>query len=183
MTAWLQERLPEDLYRHSLGVAETARTLAARFGVDGAAAYTAGLLHDLAKDLSPEALLNAAEGSGIVVDEIERKSPGLLHGPVAAVWAQRELAITAPSILDAIRYHTTGRAGMSRLEMIVYTADLIEPGRRYPGVEVLRELAGKDLAAACLAGLDQTIRYCLDRGWLIHPRSLEARNALLLGGG
>lgn len=183
MAAWVQERLPEGLYRHSLGVAETAQTLAHRFGADGTAAYTAGLLHDLAKDLSPEALLNAAEGSGIVVDEIERMSPGLLHGPVAAAWAQRELAITDQTILDAIRYHTTGRAGMSPLEMIVYTADLIEPGRRYPGVDALRELAGKDLAAACRAGLEQTLRYCLDRGWVIHPRSLEARNALLLGGG
>lgn len=157
--------------------------MARRFGVDERAAYTAGLLHDVAKALSPEALLKAAEGSGIVVDEIERRSPGLLHGPVAAVWAQRELAITDQAILDAIRYHTTGRAGMSPLEMIIYTADLIEPGRRYPGVEALRELAGTDLAAACRAGLDQTLRYCLDRGWLIHPRSLEARNALLLGGG
>jgi len=175
--------LPEPLYRHVLGVAETARAMACRFGADERAAYTAGLLHDVAKVLSPEALLKAAEGSGIVVDEIERRSPGLLHGPVAAVWAQQELGIRDQAILDAIRYHTTGRAGMSPLEMIIYTADLIEPGRRYPGVEALRELAGNDLKAACLAGLDQTLRYCLDRGWLIHPRSLEARNALLLGGG
>jgi len=175
--------LPEALFHHSVGVAETARSLAQRYGVDPEAAFTAGLLHDLAKNLPPEGLLKAAEASGIVVDGIERANPSLLHGPVAAVWAEKELGITDRSILDAIRYHTTGRAGMSRLEMVVYLADLIEPGRRYPGVDRLRELAGKDLVAACRAGLDQTLRFCLDRGLLIHPRSFEARNALLLGGG
>ncbi|BAS28604.1 bis(5'-nucleosyl)-tetraphosphatase (symmetrical) YqeK [Limnochorda pilosa] len=175
--------MPRDLYEHSLGVAGTARVMAARFGADREAAHVAGLLHDLAKPLSPEALLKEAERSGIVVDEVERANPMLLHGPLAAELVREELGIADEQVLDAIRYHTTGRARMGLLEMIVYTADLIEPGRSYPGVEALRKLAGEDLAAACRAGLEQTLRYCLDRGWLIHPRSLEARNALMLGGG
>ena len=78
-----------------------------------------------------------------MVDGIERANPSLLHGPVAAVWAEKELGITDRSILDAIRYHTTGRAGMSRLEMVVYLADLIEPGRRYPGVDRLASWLGR----------------------------------------
>lgn len=164
-------------------MAQTARSLARRFGAAEEQAGAAGLLHDLARALSPEALLKAADRSGIVVDEIERRNPILLHGPVAAEQVRQELGITDRALLDAIRYHTTGRAGMSPLEMVVYLADLIEPGRNYPGVEGLRELAGEDLVVACRAGLEQTLRYCLDQGWLIHPRSLEARNALILGGG
>jgi len=88
--------------------------------------------------------------------------------------------VTDEDVLSAIRYHTTGRAGMSALEAIVFLADLIEPGRTFPGVEELRRLSREDLNAALLAAYDGLIRYVLDQGGLLHSATTAARNDLLL---
>ena len=77
--------------------------------------------------------------------EPERESPKLLHGPVAAELARRELGVEDTEVLDAIREHTTGRPGMGPLSLVLYVADKIEPARDYPSVENLRRLAHQDL--------------------------------------
>ena len=109
-----------------------------------------------------------------------RAQPALLHGPVGAKVAAAEFGVDDVKILEAIALHTTGGAGMGLLARIVYLADAIEPGRSYPGVDVLRNLAKTSLERALLAALDDSIAFIVARRGLIHPGTVEARNWLLL---
>ena len=83
-------------------------------------------------------------------------------------------------ILDGIMYHTTGIDGMSKLAKVVYLADMIEPGRDFPGVEELRKLARRDLDRAMLLAYRNTMRYLLEGGLLIHPHCISGYNELIL---
>ena len=90
------------------------------------------------------------------------------------------MKITDAAVLNAVSCHTTGSPQMSLLARIVYLADFIEPNRDYPGVERLRQEALKDLTGALLAVVEHTISSVLARGLLLHPRSVNFRNQLLL---
>lgn len=164
---------------HTYRVVETARRLGEAHGADAAQVATAALMHDYAKPLKPARLLSEAERLGLPVDPVERSQPHLLHGPVAAgLLAERGL-VTDPAVLQAIAVHTTGRAGMSLLEKVIFLADYVEPGRSFPGVEAIRATAVRDLDSAVLQALESTLIYVMQRGWLIHPASVDARNWLL----
>ncbi|MDH7480225.1 MAG: bis(5'-nucleosyl)-tetraphosphatase (symmetrical) YqeK [Syntrophomonadaceae bacterium] len=177
----VKERLTPARWKHSQGVAAAAVKLARRHQVDPDKAELAALLHDLARDLPPSTLLEIAESEGLISHPLERRQPKLLHAPVAAVLARR-WGVDDPEVISAIAQHTLGAVGMSKLAKIIYLADLIEPGRDFPGVEQLRQLADEDLDEAMLAGFDQTVQYCLKRRQLLHPQTVNARNALLSGG-
>lgn len=175
----LKERLPLDRFEHSLSVSETAANLARQHGCDVFRAAAAGLLHDYARNLGKADLLALAEDNQLIVHPLERQVPMLLHGPVGALLVEEELGISDKEILEAIAYHTTAAPGMHTLTGIVYLADMIEPLRDFPKIEALRKLAGENLEAAVLAGLNFSLKYCIDRGIRIHPYSIEARNFLL----
>lgn len=166
-------------FRHVLGVEETAAALAARYGEDPARARRAALLHDLARELPGTELLARAAGWGLPVGEVEEAFPVLLHGPVAAEIARRELGETDEEVLAAVRSHTTGRAGMGRLERVLFVADLVEPGRSWPGVEAVRAVAAEDLDRACLEAVAATVAYVVARRLPLHPATVGAYNALL----
>lgn len=172
-------RMSPARFRHVRGVVEAAADLASRWGVDAQKARLAAVLHDVARDEPSNSLLKQVLDFGIMVDEITRGEPALLHAVAGASVAEHEFGVRDPDVLAAIRYHTTGRAGMSRLERVIYLADCIEPGRDFPGVARLQELARSSLDGAVLAALEQTIRYVLDRGRLLHPDTVAARNDLL----
>ncbi|MDK2856197.1 MAG: hypothetical protein PWQ86_1410 [Bacillota bacterium] len=179
LVAKLAERLSPERLKHSLGVAEAGVRLARRWGANEEQARLAGLLHDCAKGLSPDELLQWALAFGIVGNDIERACPDLLHGPVGALIAWKEYGVMDAAVLSAIRLHTLGGEGMNLLERIIYLADYIEPGRAFPGVEELRALAEQDLDRALLRAMEGTIRYVLQRGLLLHPQTVRARNSLL----
>lgn len=174
----LQIALPPERFQHSLGVARTAERLAGTKGVPQGAARVAGLLHDMARDRPGEWLLAEAHRLGIPVGPLESGYPVLLHGPVAAGQAGEHYGIRDPEVLDAIRYHTTGRAGMGNLARIVYVADLIEPAREYPEVERLRDLAGTDMESAFRECLRHTLVCLLRRGRPLHPDAVACWNSL-----
>jgi len=179
LQAFLEQHFSPARWRHSQGVALAARKMALRCGVEPSRAELAGWLHDYARDLEERVLLEIGEENGFVTHPVERWVPELLHGPVGAYLVQRDLGINDAEVLRAIAVHTLGAEEMSILDKIVYIADLIEEGRDYPGVEKLRALAEEDLDRALVACFDQTLRYCLERGFYLHPRTLEARNAAL----
>lgn len=160
-------------------MAAAAVDLADRYGADREKARIAGLVHDCARDLPRNILLKRVLEFGIVLDEIEEQETGLLHGPVGAHLASCIFGITDKDVFTSVYYHTTGRARMSLLEKIVYLADYVEPGRHFPGVEELRVWAQRDLNVAILRATDSTLKYVIERGGLIHPRTVEARNWLL----
>ena len=176
----IRARLDERRFAHTLGVVEAAVQLARRFGVDENKARAAALLHDVARGYDRERLLKEADEFGIVLSDFERTAWALIHAPLGAEIARRDFGVDDPDILAAIRYHTTGRPGMSALERIVFVADYIEPGRSHPGVGPVREAAQSDLDRAVLLALDQTIKYLLEMGQAIAPDAVAARNELLM---
>ncbi|ABO51027.1 metal dependent phosphohydrolase [Desulforamulus reducens MI-1] len=185
--SFLKEQLslimPEQRFRHSLGVAETAEKLARKYGADPLKAGLAGLLHDIARDFDDNEMLQRAKKANLAVSEFGFAMPLLLHGPVAAVMARDEYGITDPEILNAIALHTVGSEYMNQLDKIIFVADKIEPNRRHSGVDEIRRQAAQDLDTALLSCFDESIRYALKIGCLLHPTSVKARNAILVARG
>jgi predicted HD superfamily hydrolase involved in NAD metabolism len=171
---YARKRLSAKRYGHTLRVAQTAEDLARLHGLDPARARLAALLHDASRELSAEEFLELADGLDLAVGGPERESPKLLHGPVAAGLAHRDLGVEDGEVLDAIREHTTGGPGMGPLSLVLYVADKIEPARDYPSVEKLRRLAREDLRAATAEILRRSIAHNEERGRPTHPASLEA---------
>lgn len=177
--AKIEAALPKSRYKHTLGVIQCAQALAGRYGVDGQAAKWAALLHDCAKKVDDDEAIAMCIAWGIELDEIMLQATQLIHGPLGAQLAQREYGIEDADILDAIRYHTTGKPLMSSLCKIVFLADIIEPGRNFPGVKELRLLANSNLDKAVCKAMDLAIEFILQRNELLHPLTVLARNDLL----
>ena len=162
---------------HVLGTEQEAIHLAERWGADIAKARRAALLHDCTKKLNLAEQLAVAERFQVPLDSMERREIKLLHAKTGAGIAETVFG-TDSEITGAIRWHTTGRAGMTLLEKVIYLADYIEPTRDFPGVEDLRRICYENLDAGLLLGLEMTIREMEERNAPIHPRTLEARDAL-----
>lgn len=175
----LKKRLSTKRYVHSVGVANTAAKLAGMFGGNIEQAYLVGLLHDYAREMPGNELLEMTLEHELPCDPVALLQPSLLHGPVGAWMLQQLGIITDEAMLNAIRWHTTGHPDMDQLARILYIADFIEPNRDFPGVEVLREISYRDLNLGMLAGLDQTIIHLIHKGECLHPWSVAARNRLL----
>ena len=151
--------LSEKRYRHSLAVAEEAVHLAKKYGADEEKAYTAGILHDIMKDMPPEEQLKRMTRYDIVLTEVERSGQKLWHAMLGAAYVEQELHIEDQDILNAIRYHTSGRAGMSLLEKVIYMADMCSEERGYPEAEELRKLLKKDLDKALIRALQYSLQW------------------------
>ena len=135
----LKKELDAQRYTHTLGVEETARQMALLFGEDPQKAALAGLLHDCAKCMTLTQMVKAAKG--VPLDPVMKESKALMHAVAGMCVAKNVYGVDDPDVLGAIRWHTTGHAGMTRLEKIIYLADMIEPSRKpYPGLEEIRAL-------------------------------------------
>lgn len=171
--AFARERLSDKRYGHTVRVADTAESLARKHGLDADRTRLAALLHDTAREREPEEFIRLAEEWGLHVGEPERESPKLLHGPVAAELGRRELGVEDEEVLEAVRVHTVGAAGMGPLALALYVADKIEPARDYPSAGRIRDLAQHDLREAAAESLRRTIAHNEGRGRPIHPASRE----------
>ncbi len=174
-----QETMSERRFAHTLGVVELATKLAQNYRLDPEKARLAALLHDWVRGWPGERLLKKAKDFAIVVTEIDKVQPDLLHGPIAAEVVRREYGITDHDLLEAIRWHTTGHVGMGALAKVIYVADSLESGRDYPGVEPMRAMMLNGLDDIYLAVLQHTLFYLLETAQLIHPESILVRNQLL----
>ncbi|MDR1616827.1 MAG: bis(5'-nucleosyl)-tetraphosphatase (symmetrical) YqeK [Syntrophomonadaceae bacterium] len=175
----LNQRMEPKLYIHSLSAAQTAKELAAHYEFDEEQAYCAALLHDYAKAIKNEDLLQIAWENDLLSNTVENEMPHLLHAPVGAYLAQLHYNVDNPEILQAISYHTLGGLDMSILSKIVYLADKIEPGRRHPESRQLREISYKGLDEAMLYSLESTIINCIVKKSIIHPRTIIVYNHFL----
>lgn len=180
----LYKKLKQDIginrFNHSLRVMDVSIQLANIYNCSTDKAAIAGLLHDCGKFLDRINLLKMVDDFGIILDSVMKNNNELAHSVLGAVLAEKEYGIHDTDVLNAIRFHTTGRENMSLLEKIIYIADLIEPGRNFEGVERIRELAYKDLDMCLLYSLDNTLRYVLDMKKPIHLDSIRARNQLII---
>ena len=161
-------------FAHSLSVAFTARRLARLHGINPLQAEQAGLLHDCAKCLPLKEMRRIANEHSLTADPSVLESGALLHSLVGAWVARNEYGMADPEVLEAIAYHNTGHAGMSRLAMCVCLADSIEPTRdSYPLLENVRILSELSLERALLMSLEGTASYVQSRGKYLHPRTQE----------
>lgn len=177
---YLKKNLKESRYEHTLGVVEVAKKLAKINGENENKAEIAALVHDCAKNISIDESLEILKKENIKIDHICEKSPQLLHGEVGAIIAENIFHINDRDILEAVKYHTTGKPSMTTLEKIIYIADYIEPCRDFPGIKELREITYNNLDKGVLRGLDNTIKFVIECNQLIHPLTIDARNYLLL---
>ena len=147
----LEKNLSGKRYYHSLGVAYVSASLAMCHHADVDKAFTAGLLHDCSKELSEKETFAYCEKHGIPLSEKERLNPAVLHGLTGYYYASEEYGISDEEILTAIRYHVSGCPKMTLLQMIVFIADYIEPGRKLSGegYDRIREEAFKNPEKAC----------------------------------
>ena len=169
------ERLVEEKrYNHILRVEKAAIALAEHYGADVYKARAAALLHDVTKRKTTEEQLKLADEFGIIGAEEFIKSPKVAHAFTGAGYAEYRLGVGDPDLLNAIRFHTTGRAGMSLLEKIIFLADGIEDGRAFRGVEELRRTAFVDIDKAMLKSLERTREKIEEKGAYMHPYTAEA---------
>ncbi|NLO25654.1 MAG: HD domain-containing protein [Clostridiales bacterium] len=175
----LKTVLSGERYVHSLRVADLSVILARRFGADERKAETAGILYDCARDLSFGEALKEADKFGIILDDVTKNSPGIIHAVIGEALARFKYNINDREVLDAIRYHTTGRKGMSLLEKIVFIADYTEPHRDFPGVGDARKILEQSLDKAVLYAMENTLSHLLEKRMLIHLDTIDARNHYL----
>lgn len=169
----LKKALDEQRYMHTLGVEATAREMARRFGEDEEKAALAGLLHDCAKCLPLSQMVKAAKGEKL--DSMMKESKALMHSVAGMHLAEAVYGVTDPQVLSAIRWHTTGHANMTKLEKIIYLADMIEPNRKpYPGLDELRKLCMTDLDEAMHTALRMTLEHVREQEKPLHPDTLAA---------
>ena len=172
-----QPLTPERLY-HSRCVAQAAEALALRYGADSAKARLAGLLHDCAKSMPFEALEALCERYGKPLTAHELAAPQVCHAFAGEAYLALECGVTDPEVLSAMRWHTTGHAGMTLLEECVFVGDLVSADRDYPDVARVRALAARDLRAASKYILEYMISARKKAGKIVHPASLAWYNAL-----
>lgn len=174
----VSDQMPDKRWKHTLGVMESSVQLAQRYGADPERAETAAILHDVAKYWPVERMREIIEQNGLST-ELLKYDKQLWHAEVGAFAAEHDYGITDTEVLDAIRYHTSGRENMSLLEKIVCLADYIEPGRDFPGVDEIRRLAKVSLEEGLVAGLDSTISLLLEKRRIVFPLTVLARNDLV----
>lgn len=165
-------------YEHVMSVAQYAADLSHHHGIDAYDAYVAALAHDCTKYMDDRAQQDYFEKHGIALTPDERECPKIWHQISGAHFAKTVFGIRNDDIINAVRYHTTGRAGMSKLEKLICLADSIEPRRDYAGVEKMRDTAAHDLNAALLLSFDRLIEYIKERGLAMNVQTLAARDCL-----
>lgn len=180
---YVEKTLPNKRMKHTEGVRETALKLAKQYGCDENKVEVAALLHDVGKYLQRDVLVDIIKFDDENKKRILQAEPQVYHGFGSAYLAERDLGIEDTDILNAIKYHTTGRERMSLLEKIIYIADYIEPNRCFEGVEDIRGLAFRNVDESVFKAMNNTIKYIVDNNGIIDYDTILARNYFLMDWG
>ena len=173
----LRKKFKGSRYVHTLGVEYTSVCLAMKYGENLETAELSGLLHDCAKELPEKKLIQICRDHGERISKMEYQNPFLLHGKAGACLARDKFGIDDANILNAIRYHTTGRPGMTLVEKIVFVADYIEPNRKKAdNLTELRRMAFENLDETVLRILEQTLDYLIRTGKEIDRHTVITRD-------
>lgn len=171
-------QLTEHRYQHTLGVMETAIQLAEKYAADVKKAELAAIFHDYAKFRPKEEMKQIIKEQGFPEDLLGY-NPELWHAPAGTYLVEKEAGITDRDVLDAIRFHTSGRPNMTLLEKVIYLADYIEPGRHFPGVEEVREIAEGSLDRAVIKAVQNTILFLMKKNQTVYPDTFYTYNDLV----
>ena len=178
LDSYLKSTLSEHRYEHSLSTAKTCRLLARQFGCDENLACFIGLVHDVAREYSDQDLIAWAEKDKKPISDLYISRPMLLHGRAGAEVLREKFGIDDPVILDAIRVHTTGDAGMTEQAKILFIADYIEPKRKHLTPEFLKSLEGQDMDGMVYAVLMGTLNHLAEKGKRVAPEAQALKKEL-----
>lgn len=173
----LKRKLSDTRYAHTVSVSHTCACLAMKYEYDVNKAIIAGLLHDCAKYMDGEEMLNKAQKAGLPISDYELNKPDLLHAKLGSYYANKKYNINDEEILSAIECHTTGKPQMNLLEKIVYVADYIEPFRcKMPRLDVIRKFAFEDIDECLKLILSDTLKYLKSSGMMIDKTTIDTYN-------
>lgn len=175
----IKNSMSEYRFHHSMCVAKKARELAIKHGEDADRAYLAGILHDITKEMPAPEQEKLIEENGHTLTFVEKGNHRVYHQMSGAAYVKNVLGIDDVDVIGAIRYHTTGRADMTKFEMIVYLADFTSEDRSYPDVDIMRKETDKDLLSGMLYSLRHTIISVAGENRLLHPDTLNCYNYVL----
>ncbi|SET62003.1 putative HD superfamily hydrolase of NAD metabolism [Oceanobacillus limi] len=173
----IEPHLTKERFEHTLRVAETAVGLAKMYGESKEKAELASLFHDYAKYRPLDEMERIIKTNYLPKDLLQYHHE-LWHGPVGSILIEQEYGIVDEEVKSAIYYHTTGRSNMTKLDMIVFVADYIEPGRSFPGLEEVREKAQEDLVQTAWMVSRNTISFLMSKHSRIYPDTFHAYNDL-----
>ncbi|MBI2996456.1 MAG: bis(5'-nucleosyl)-tetraphosphatase (symmetrical) YqeK [Candidatus Melainabacteria bacterium] len=178
--SWLKQNVSEDRFSHIVRVVKTAKRYAKKLELDRYKAELSAWLHDIAKELPDEKLLEIAKQKNIDLDEVDYNMPHILHARVGAEIAKEKFGINDEDVLSGIRCHTLAEPDMGKIGMLIYLADATEPGREKKFAAPVRKIfKEKGLKAAILLAIDKKILDVIERNKKVHPLTIKARNWLL----
>ena len=134
-----EQQLTPQRFKHSLGVMQVMSELASIYDLNETIAMTAGILHDIAKEFTPEDLIKLADENQIVFRTEYDKIPLFLHGPVGACYIAEKLGMRDLMILDAISRHSYFGEGVALSPTLCWClrfADLLEPSRDWEKIKI-----------------------------------------------
>jgi predicted HD superfamily hydrolase involved in NAD metabolism len=175
----IKSRLSDYRFYHSICVADKAKELAKKHGVDSEKAYVAGILHDIMKEENLDVQKNIIEQDGYKMTAVEIASPNVYHQMSGAKYVESELGIDDSNIISGIRYHSTGHENMTTFEMVIYLADFTSADRNYPDVDKMREKTDEGLLKGMLYSLTYTITKLANQNKQIHPDTIHCYNWVL----
>ena len=178
----LEKILSPKRFNHSVNVSLMSEKLAKNYGVDSEKAKLAGLLHDICKEKPDEENIEMSKKDGYFAYSDKTNSIKILHGPAASFFLKEKYGITDNEILNAVKYHTTGRKNMTLFEKIIFVADHISEERQWPDVKELQKSAFEDIDKVVLKKLSTAIQNCLDRHQSICENTTQLYNELILEG-
>ena len=174
---YLKENLSKKRYEHSLLVAKEAKSLAKIYHVDEEKAYLAGLIHDIAKELSEDEN-NYWIKKGNLADDLKKENyKKIRHADIGALIAKEKYNLDN-DICNAIKYHTIGNKNMDTLAKIIYIADKI--GRKEIPKELIpiKDLAKKDLNAALMYFIEKQNKNLISKNITPHKNTEELLQTL-----
>lgn len=176
---YAQQHESQYRFEHSVRTAETCEKLCRRFGLDARKGYLAGIAHDICKEFSKLDLVSLAIKDGAVVSPIERTKISLLHGRAAAVFLTEQFGITDEEIIEAVRNHIFGKAGIGALAKVLFVADKTEPAREHVTEAYLKKIENLGLDELVVFVLSENIAYLTKRGKDVAPASQEFLESLV----
>lgn len=172
----IKKKLSKKRFEHCINVSRECVKLAKKYNVDPHKAEIAGVLHDITKEEPFKKQMNTIKHFGMIMTEYEKKSPSLWHPISGAAFLKYKLMIKDKDIINAVRYHTTGRPNMSMLEKIVFLSDAISSERNYKGVSYLRDLAYRDINEALAENVALNLKKLTELKLFIEPNSIMLYN-------
>ena len=177
---WLGKNVTEKRLKHIMGVSETAKKYAKKLKLNSSKAEISGLLHDCAKEFTNRQLLKLARKFRIKLDKVDLINPHVLHARVGEYVARKEFGMKDKDVLAGIRCHTLAEPSMSKLAMVVYLADSTEPSRDKKKSKPLKKVfKDEGLESAVLAAIDMKLLDVIEKGKIVHPYTISARNWLI----